>query len=53
WVPEEKLYIRIENMIVVTEKGAKNLSDNIPSRLDDIEKLMKEKGLVQIRKAVK
>ncbi|MCP5050708.1 MAG: aminopeptidase P family protein, partial [bacterium] len=30
WVPEEKLYIRIENMVVVTENGAENLSDIIP-----------------------
>jgi Xaa-Pro aminopeptidase len=53
WVPQEKLYIRIENMVVVTENGAENLSDIIPSKLDDIEKLMKEKGIVQIREAVK
>ena len=53
WVPEEKLYIRIENLVVVTKTGAKNLSDSVPSKLDEIEKLIKEKGIVQTRRTIK
>jgi Xaa-Pro aminopeptidase len=52
WVPEEKLYIRIENCVVVTEDGVENMSEMIPAKLDDIEKLMKEKGILQKRPAV-
>jgi Xaa-Pro aminopeptidase len=52
WVPEEKLYIRIENCVVVTEEGVENMSEMIPAELDDIEKLMKEKGILQNRPAV-
>jgi len=51
WVPEEKLYIRIENLIVVTENGAKNLSKLVPSKLEDIEKLIKESGILQMRRS--
>jgi len=51
WVPEEKLYIRIENLIVVAENGAENLSKLVPSKLKDIERLIKEKGILQARRA--
>jgi Xaa-Pro aminopeptidase len=46
WVPEEKLYIRIENLIVVTENGAENLSKLVPSKLDEIEKLIQNRGVL-------
>ena len=49
WIPEERLYIRIEDMAVVTETGVENMSVFVPSKLDDIEKIMKEQGLVQFR----
>ena len=42
-------YIRIENLVVVTQDGAENLSGAVPSNLDDIERLMKEDGLLQMR----
>ncbi len=51
WIPEEKLYIRMEDMALVTETGVENLSAFVPSSLDDIEKTMKEEGLVQFRPA--
>jgi len=47
WVPEEKLYIRMEDVVVVTEDGVENLSDNIPAEMDDLEKLIQEDGIVQ------
>ena len=46
-VPEEKLNIRIENVILVTENGAENLSALLPARPDEIEKFMREKGILQ------
>lgn len=47
WVPEEKLYIRAEDTGVVTESGFDNFSDFLPLEIDDIEKLMRKKGIIQ------
>jgi Xaa-Pro aminopeptidase len=52
WIPEEKLYIRMEDVVVVTENGVENLSDNIPADMDVLEKLVKEEGIVQKLPAV-
>ncbi|MBC7898734.1 MAG: aminopeptidase P N-terminal domain-containing protein [Saprospiraceae bacterium] len=49
WIPEEKLYIRIEDVALVTAEGVENLSAFVPSKLEDIEKTMTEKGLIQFR----
>lgn len=49
WIPEEKLYIRIEDVALVTENGVENLSSFVPSKLEDIERTMTEKGLIQFR----
>lgn len=51
WIPEERLYVRIEDMAVVTAKGVENLSAFVPSSLDEIEKVMKQKGLIEFRPA--
>ncbi len=48
-VPEEGLYMRIEDTVVVTDDGVENLTRFAPSELDDIEKMMKEKGIVQLK----
>jgi Xaa-Pro aminopeptidase len=47
WVPEENLYLRYEDTVVVTDSGVENFTDFLPSELDDIEKLVREKGVVQ------
>lgn len=47
WVPEEKLYIRIEDVGVVTESGFENFSFFVPFEIEEIEKLMKEQGVLQ------
>jgi Xaa-Pro aminopeptidase len=46
-VPEENLYIRYEDTIAVTESGYENFTAFLPSELDDIEKLVKQEGVVQ------
>jgi Xaa-Pro aminopeptidase len=47
WIPEERLYIRIEDMALVTEDGVENLSAFVPSSIEAIEKTIKEKGLIE------
>jgi Xaa-Pro aminopeptidase len=46
-VPEENLYLRFEDTVVVTETGFENFTHFIPMELDAMEALVKEKGLVQ------
>jgi len=48
-VPEENLYIRMEDVVVVTETGVELFTDFLPSTPDEIEKTMKEAGVVQTR----
>ena len=48
WVRSEGLYVRYEDTIVVTEKGYENFTDFLPSELDALEKLTREKGIVQM-----
>lgn len=47
WVREENLYYRYEDVIVITETGYENFTHFLPSELDDIEKLMRDEGIVQ------
>jgi Xaa-Pro aminopeptidase len=46
-VPEEQIYIRLEDMLLVTETGVENLSAFVPTEIDAIERLMAEPGLLQ------
>jgi Xaa-Pro aminopeptidase len=46
-VPEEDLYLRYEDTVVVTETGVENFTDFLPMELDDMERLVLEKGVVQ------
>ncbi len=45
-VPEENIYIRLEDLIVITENGAEIVSDFVPMDIKGIEKLMREKGIL-------
>ena len=49
WIPEERHYIRIEDVAVVTKTGVENLSDFVPSKIDDVERTIKEIGLTEFR----
>jgi Xaa-Pro aminopeptidase len=46
-VPEENLYLRYEDTVVVTDTGVENFTDFIPMELDDMERMVLEKGVVQ------
>jgi Xaa-Pro aminopeptidase len=46
-VPEERLYIRVEDTVVVTADGIENLTRDTPLELDDVEAAMREPGLLQ------
>ena len=46
-VPEEKIYVRLEDLIVITDKGRDVLSDFVPRDIASIEKIMKEEGLLE------
>jgi Xaa-Pro aminopeptidase len=47
WVPEEKLYIRYEDTVAITETGVENFTAFLPSELKDLEALVGDRGLVQ------
>jgi Xaa-Pro aminopeptidase len=46
-VPEQKLYVRVEDTVLVTEDGIENLTAEAPLELDHVEALMGEDGLLQ------
>ena len=50
-IPEEKIYIRLEDVILITQSGAEILTDFLPMEMDAIEAVMREEGLLQIQDA--
>ncbi|MFC2085933.1 aminopeptidase P N-terminal domain-containing protein, partial [Bacteroidota bacterium] len=46
-VPEDQIYIRLEDLIIITEDGAEIVSDFVPMDIEGVEKLMEEEGLLQ------
>lgn len=51
WIHEEKLFIRIEDVALVTADGVENLSSFVPTSIEDVERTIKEKGLIEFRPA--
>ncbi len=47
WVPEENLYFRYEDVIVITQNGYENFTDFLPTELNDLEKLVGQGGILQ------
>ncbi len=45
-VPEDNIYIRLEDLIVITETGAEIVSDFVPMDIKGVEKLMRERGML-------
>ena len=43
-VPSENLYLRYEDVVVVTESGYENFTDFLPTELNDLEALVKQGG---------
>jgi len=46
-IPEDRVYIRLEDVILITETGYENLSAFAPIEMDAIEKLMAETGMFE------
>jgi Xaa-Pro aminopeptidase len=44
-IPEDRVYIRLEDVILVTATGYENLSSFVPIEIDAVEKLMAEPGM--------
>ena len=45
WIPEERLYIRVEDTVVVTADGIENLTSAAPLELDEVEAVMRDGGM--------
>ena len=46
--PEERIGVRIEDTILITEDGCENLTKGLPRTVEEIETLMKKEGVIQI-----
>jgi len=46
-IPEEQIFIRLEDMIVITPTGAQIISDFVPRSIAAVEKTIAEPGLLQ------
>ena len=45
-IPEERLYVRVEDTVVITEDGIENFTVDAPLELDDVEACMKEPDML-------
>jgi Xaa-Pro aminopeptidase len=50
WLPEERLYIRIEDMALVTADGVENLSGFVPTSVAEVQRMIAEQGVVQMKR---
>jgi Xaa-Pro aminopeptidase len=46
WIPDEKLYVRMEDTIVVTKDGIENFTPDLASTPEEIEAVMRQDGLL-------
>jgi Xaa-Pro aminopeptidase len=46
-IPDERVYVRLEDVILITDTGYENLSAFVPIEMDEIEKLMAEPGMFE------
>ncbi len=46
-VPDEKIYVRLEDVVFINDKGAEVVSADAPWDMDPIEKTMKEEGMLE------
>lgn len=46
WIPDEKLYVRMEDTILVTRDGIENFTAFLASTPDEIEVVMKQEGIL-------
>ena len=50
-IDDERVYIRLEDVILITETGYENLSGDLPMDIDGIERVMRELGLADLWRA--
>ena len=46
-IPEDRVYVRLEDMILITDTGYENLSSFVPMEVEEIEKLIAETGFAE------
>lgn len=47
WIPEEKIYIRVEDTVAITETGVENFTSAAPLELDEVEAKVGREGMIQ------
>jgi Xaa-Pro aminopeptidase len=47
WVPEERLYVRVEDTVAITKDSVEILTQGVPLELGEIEALMRDEGILQ------
>jgi Xaa-Pro aminopeptidase len=50
-IADERIYIRLEDPVVITATGFEHLSAGLPMEIDDVERVMREPGLADLWKA--
>ncbi len=50
-IDDERVYIRLEDVILITETGYENLSGDLPMDIEGIERVMREPGLAGLWRA--